>query len=172
MDIKGCHIVSSINADGLEGFESIVSRFIGYAILTPWPPKEAVKVTKGPFYSQGDAIRYAHAWSDAERPPAIPPHSTLEINGCKVIGEVSETAPEGYVSSVERETTKDVVPPGSSKGTPVVPTIVKVTKGPFKAVADAIAYAKSWVDFDSPPLIPVEPVFEPPAEQHEEPPAK
>ena len=72
MEINGCHIVATINADSPDGFSAMVSRYVGFGMLPYVIPPDAVKVTKGPFLGIQAAVTYAHAWRDANNPPEIP----------------------------------------------------------------------------------------------------
>lgn len=156
MDINGCHIVGAANADGIEGFSLMVSRYSGCRKLFPSPPPDAVKTTKGPFFSVHAAIAYAKTWDDADSPPVIPPHDPMMINGCSITAIANDSAPDGYVSSVSREVMElgstGIAPAGSPEGTiPSEPTITTIVKGPFESLVQAIAYAKSWIDIENPP---------------------
>lgn len=74
LDINGCRIVSVLNADAEDGFLPTVSRYVG--LRNPPSddelPKDAVKVSRGPFATIRAAIEYAKTWNDAETPPPMP----------------------------------------------------------------------------------------------------
>jgi hypothetical protein len=72
MDVNGCHIVCSLNADSPDGFEATVSRYVGVRFLQDGIPEGAEKISRGPFMTTRAAVVYAHAWNDAETPPPIP----------------------------------------------------------------------------------------------------
>lgn len=54
MFVNGCHIVSKLNAEGEEGFESVVTKN---------------EVTKGPFLSMRAAVECARDWDKAPEQP-------------------------------------------------------------------------------------------------------
>lgn len=72
MDVNGCHIVCSLNASSEDGFEATVSRYVGVRFLQDGIPKDAVKVSRGPFMTTLAAVIYAHSWNDANTPPPMP----------------------------------------------------------------------------------------------------
>lgn len=155
----GTNVVGKLCKDGKEGMSFMAFRWIGHDHPNELPDPKLTKVEKGPFFVHRDAIVYAHQWRDAENPPPIPPHEPLEIqvaekDYCQVTAvavPVSDSAPDGYQSSVSR-TIPGKVPEGSPDGTVVEPTTI--TQGPFGSVREAVDYAHLWTDPEHPPAMP------------------
>ena len=51
MHINACHLIHRVNADGVEGFEITVFRWVDHNDNTQVAPSHLEKVAKGPFYS-------------------------------------------------------------------------------------------------------------------------
>jgi len=156
MDVNGCHIVSVLDSSSPDGFAAVVSRYVGYREIKDLAP-DAVKVSKGPFYRQAEAVAYAHSWTDAENPPAMAPHEPLDVNGCSLVTVVDADAPDGISTTVTRQIiVPATIDPEAAPGTPIPePTTTDVNRGPFAFLKDAVAYAKIWNDAAFPPPLPV-----------------
>jgi hypothetical protein len=82
----------------------------------------------------------------------------MDINGCQIVSVLNADAVDGFTPTVSRYTgcrefpRDDQIPKGS----------VKVSRGPFATIRDAIIYAHSWSDADTPPPMPITPVAEVP----------
>lgn len=163
MDVNGCHIVSGLNMYSPDGFESVVSRYVGFNEIPETIPEDAVKVSKGPFYRQVEAIKYALKWTDASNPPAMVPHEDLIVNGCKVASHVEIDSPDGIVSTVSRTIiVHDVLPADAPEGTPAPePREMELIQGPFHSIKEAVDYANLWVNGNHPPAIADDPHVEP-----------
>ena len=75
MDINGCHLVSTINADSPDGFSVMLTRNIVTVVpgVDGKPPMETkTPVVRGPILGTVDAIAYAKLWTDAANPPPLP----------------------------------------------------------------------------------------------------
>lgn len=103
MDVAGCRIIATLNADGDDGFTYVVSRIVGSRIwLNPMPP-DAVIVDRGPFLSQLIAQQFAHSWKDANTPPPMP-----SIVSSKVVA--SETSAASVVKTISENEAVQVAP--------------------------------------------------------------
>lgn len=165
MDVAGCHIVNSLNYDSPDGFSSIVSRYVGCRRIPEEITPDLVKVSKGPFYRLREAVKYALSWKDASNPPQMVPHDVLDVNGCRIVTEASNSAPDGVLSTVTREiTVPGVLPPDAKPDDVAQPTIEAISRGPFATLKEAVDFAKLWVDPANPPMLPTsepQPIVEP-----------
>ncbi len=81
MDVNQCHIVQTIENDLKQfpdGFSLMMKKYVVTGERVPnkdtgvmeelliWSPEV------GPFHTIRDAVKYAHAWTDLEKPPAMP----------------------------------------------------------------------------------------------------
>lgn len=79
--VNGCHLVSTLCADSLEGFLTTVSRSVEItATVDGRPITTSSQIIRGPFKTIVEAQQYAHAWIDASSPPPIPEVLTSTLN--------------------------------------------------------------------------------------------
>ena len=101
MDINGCHIRVTWNAGSVEGFDYVCERYVGLSRIPNPLPEGAVKVERGPFETQREAVLYAQSWIDAEKPPEMPAvaktvaeSQVVEVPATDTNPQIAEPKPE------------------------------------------------------------------------------
>jgi len=72
----------------------------------------------------------------------------MDINGCHIVSKIDAKSPDGFSSMVSRYVSVKKLTDGIPDGS------IKVDRGPFDRIADAIKYAHSWNDSATPPPMP------------------
>lgn len=77
MEVNGRTLISSLSANGVEGFETtVLARWIETTNTDGKIIEVPREIIGGTFLSIKDAVKYAMAWSDPKNPPAV--HQTSD----------------------------------------------------------------------------------------------